>query len=83
MIEALSQDSIGFAVVDMHTAIYWSILSSNAILDLGNPLTMETTLAIAINLKNKVLQHQINIALLDYHHSNQFIEDYHKYLYHF
>lgn len=80
MIDAITNDKIDFAMVDAYTANYWQINSGGIIHDFGCPITLESTAAIAINSKNVDIIDKLNWALLEYHNSKQFGEDYHKYL---
>lgn len=80
MIDAITNNKIDFALVDSFTANYWQINSGGIIQDFGCPVALESTAAIAINPNNADLIDKLNWALLDYLHSKQFSEDYHKYL---
>lgn len=80
MIDAINNNKIHFALVDTYTANYWNINSSGLIQDFGCPIMFETASAIAINPKEQELMDQINWALLDYRNSQQFLDDYRKYL---
>ena len=82
LVQALSQDKIGLALIDNPTAIYWQKHSSGALVPLGQPMPFGFGIGIAINRNNTALLEAINMALLDYQNSDEFSSNYHKYLSH-
>lgn len=83
LINALKVGKIKFALIDSYTASYWEVNSSNTIKDLGPITTLEYFAAIAINPNDPALQNEINKALTDYLHSQEFMTNYHTNLIHF
>lgn len=83
LIDALKVGKIKFALIDSYTASYWEVNSSNTIKDLGPITAIEYFAVIAINPNDLVLQHEINQALTDYLHSQEFMTNYHDNLIHF
>jgi ABC-type amino acid transport substrate-binding protein len=83
LIEALNKGIIGFAFVDSYTASYWHINSSNQIVDYGSPVHFESGIAIAVNPEDRELLDRVNSALTSYRNSQDFIDDYNKYLLYF
>ncbi|WP_298625053.1 transporter substrate-binding domain-containing protein [uncultured Legionella sp.] len=83
LVDALNKGVIGVALVDTYTASYWNINSSSHIVDLGKPIHVESEVAIAINPNDAELLERINWALTSYRNSQEFIDDYNKYLLYF
>jgi polar amino acid transport system substrate-binding protein len=80
MIDAIINNKIDFAMVDAYSANYWQINSGGIIQDFGCPVTLESTVAIAISPNKVDIIGKLNWAVLEYLNSKQFVEDYHKYL---
>jgi ABC-type amino acid transport substrate-binding protein len=83
LIQSINNGKIDFALVDTYTANYWHLNSSGLIQDFGCPVVFESASAIAVNPNDKELIAQINGALLEYQNSQQFLDDYRKYLHRF
>lgn len=83
LIDALNKEKISFAVVESYTASYWSINSGNHFKDFGSPFQIESSVGIAINPKEPDLVEEINYGLTQYRNSQQFLDDYNKYLLYF
>lgn len=80
MIDALNKGNIEFALVDTYTATYWKIHSAK-FNDLGEAITLESSVAIAVNPSETGLKTEINKALTKYRNSKQFLRDFYKYLF--
>ncbi|KTD64306.1 transporter substrate-binding domain-containing protein [Legionella spiritensis] len=80
MIDALHQGKIDFVLVDAPTTHFWNLHSSGALVALGEPMAFGAGLGIAIHPDNRQLLERINHALIVYHNSENFKEDYEKYL---
>ncbi|KTD24234.1 MULTISPECIES: transporter substrate-binding domain-containing protein [Legionella] len=83
LIQGLNQRKIDFGLIDNPTAIYWQEHSSGMLGIKGKPMLYGLGLGIAISQANLDLLDEINMALLEYQSSDDFINDYHKYLSHF
>jgi ABC-type amino acid transport substrate-binding protein len=81
LIDAINDGHIEFGLVDAYTAHYWSNNTSDIIHDYGAPISLETSVAIAINKSDEALHNQINHALMLYRHSQEFQHHFHKYLF--
>lgn len=80
LIDALNKGTIDFAFVDKFTAHYWSNNSSNLIKDFGCPMVFESKVGIAMNPHIPGLQEKVDHAILLYRKSNEFKENFHRFL---
>ncbi|MCL5271756.1 MAG: transporter substrate-binding domain-containing protein, partial [Gammaproteobacteria bacterium] len=83
LIDYLYKGKVGFALVDVYAASYWNINSSQHIVDCGAPAHFESAIAIAVNPKDNELLERVNWALTSYQNSQNFLDDYNKYLIYF
>lgn len=83
LVEALYSGDIHFALIDKDSAGYWVSNSKNKLKYYGTPTVLESSLGIAINSNDPGLKKEINAAIYNYLDSQDFIEDYNKYLLYF
>lgn len=83
LIKALYNGDIGFALVDAYSASYWNVNSSQRIVDCGSSGHFDSVIAIAVNPKDNDLLERINWALTSYLNSQDFLDNYNKYLHYF
>jgi len=79
-IEALVNGDIDVALMDEPSARYWQIQSSNKLVVLGKPLIYGFGLGIAVNKDDLNLLDQINKGLLQYQNSEEFKQNYNRYI---
>lgn len=83
LIKALYNGDLGFALVDVYSASYWNINSSQHIVDYGSSGHFDSVIAIAVNPHDNDLLKRINWALTSYRDSQDFLDNYNKYLSYF
>lgn len=82
LLEALSKKEVDFILVDNPTAIYWEANSSGKLSVVGAPYMYGYGVGIAVNPQDKNLLASINKALIDYNSSDDFKNNYDKYIPH-
>lgn len=83
LIKALYNGDVGFALVDTYSASYWNVNSSQRIVDCGSSGHFDSAIAIAVNPNEHDLLERVNWALTSYRNSQDFLDDYNKYLHYF
>ncbi len=82
-IKAVHDGDIDAALLDAPSARYWQIETSNDLVVLGKPIVYGFGLGIAINKDKVDLLGQINKALLQYQNSEEYKQNYDRYMGHF
>ncbi|ARG98667.1 transporter substrate-binding domain-containing protein [Legionella micdadei] len=82
LIQGLSHHEIDFGLIDNPSAIYWQRHSAGMLAVVGKPMPYGLGIGIAVSQTSLDLLSEINMALLQYQNSDDFIKNYHKYLSH-
>ncbi|ARG98836.1 transporter substrate-binding domain-containing protein [Legionella micdadei] len=80
VVDALNNGDVDIALMDDPTAKYWEIESSGSLIALGQPFVYGFGIGIAVNREQITLLEQINKALIQYQNSNDFKQNYDRYL---
>ncbi|MBA2657922.1 MAG: transporter substrate-binding domain-containing protein [Tatlockia sp.] len=83
VISALNDGEIDVALMDEPSARYWQLQTSNNLIVLGKPIVYGYGLGIAINKEEPNLLIQVNNALLQYQNSDDYRQNYDRYMVHF
>ncbi|KTC84603.1 MULTISPECIES: transporter substrate-binding domain-containing protein [Legionella] len=82
LIQALNDGKVAVGLIDNPSAIYWQEHSSGALEAQGKPMIYGLGLGVAVSPADQNLIPALNMAILKYQNSDDFIDDYHKYLSH-
>jgi polar amino acid transport system substrate-binding protein len=82
LIQALNDGKVDVGLIDNPSAIYWQEHSSGVLEAKGRPMVYGLGLGVAVSPANQNLIPALNMAILEYQNSDNFINDYHKYLSH-
>lgn len=82
LIQALNDGKVDVGLIDNPSAIYWQEHSSGVLEAKGRPMVYGLGLGVAVSPANQNLIPALNMAILEYQNSDDFINDYHKYLSH-
>ncbi|KTD31131.1 putative amino acid ABC transporter, periplasmic binding protein [Legionella maceachernii] len=80
VVDAVNNGDVDIALMDDPTAKYWEIESSGGLVALGQPFIYGFGIGIAVNREQAGLLEQINKALIQYQNSNEFKQNYDRYL---
>lgn len=80
LLNALQNRNVDYILLDNASAVYWEANSAGAFISVGEPVMYGYGFGIAINPREPDLVKSINQALLIYQNSQQYKENYQKYI---
>jgi polar amino acid transport system substrate-binding protein len=79
-IKALTNDDVDFLMLDNATGIYWAANSSGQLKLVGTPYVSGYGMGIALSPQDEKLLPEINKALIQYQNSQDYQENYKRFL---
>jgi polar amino acid transport system substrate-binding protein len=79
-LKGLSDKEVDYILLDNPTALYWAANSSGAFKEVGKPYEYGFGFGVAVSKTNQDLIPELNKAILQYQNTDEYHQNYHRYL---